>query len=229
MTDIDVRNQVAWGQELQRRQLHHPDERVVTFLATNYPDGRANQGHRALDIGYGSGRHLRLLADRGFRVTGLEFADGAREVALDGFDAADPPELVDADLRDAPFADGTFTVAVAWGALFLRRLADMGDDLRTAFRLLAPGGRLLANFRTPENWFAGLGEHVDGPTWLLDDRAGAYTGMTYTFLDQQACLDLCRSAGFEVENLERVELWKHHATERHAWWVVWLRRPEVSS
>jgi SAM-dependent methyltransferase len=100
----------------------------------------ALRGQLGLDAGCGKGRYTTFTA----RHLGAT-------VALDGSDAvvsavrnlAEHPALtvVKADVRDAPFADGSFGFVSCLGVL--HHLPDPEAGFRALTRLLAPGGRIL--------------------------------------------------------------------------------------
>jgi len=226
----DEANRAASSRQVRQHRLVYPDERVVCFLARHYADRPANAQRRALDVGCGSGRHLRLFLDYGFQAYGIDYSAEAIAVARE-FLSAHPllREIKQADLADGGFPAGFFDTVLCWGTMFLRPCQDIVRDLRRVYRALAPGGRLLLNFRTRDNWFFGLGAELDQPgTYVLDERAGPYQGMRYTFLDAPAAGELLSQAGFQVENSERVDLWEARCTQRHSWWVFWARKPGVA-
>jgi SAM-dependent methyltransferase len=133
-------------------------------------------GAAVLDLCCGVGRHSLALAQRGYRVTGVDrtaaYLRTAREkAAVLGLEL----ELVQADMRDfvRPGAfDGAINLFTSFGYF-----EDPADDLKVAqnlFRSLKPGGRLvmelmgkevLARIFTPRDWQ----ETPDG-TILLQDR-----------------------------------------------------------
>ena len=223
---IDAGNRTAWTRILRDNELAYPDEQVVRYLAARYGQNGAPRGAHALDVGFGSGRHLRLLMDYGFNAHGLEVVASAPEVAERRY--GDDPllgELKVADMRDHPFPDGLFDFAVAWGVVFLRPPEEMLTDLRALHRMLAPGGALAVNFRTMDNWLVGLGEQTGPSSWVLDDRAGAYRDLSYTFLGAEQAAGLLEAAGFQVGDHQRIEQWRERATKRNSWWTFMVTRP----
>ena len=55
---IDEQNKYIWDSVIKKDVMLYPNERVVAFLARNYKDIENNKnGKKALDIGFGSGRH----------------------------------------------------------------------------------------------------------------------------------------------------------------------------
>jgi len=208
----------AWERELQAHRLGYPDDRLVAMISRHFDGG---DGKRALDAGFGSGRHLKLLLDQGFRTSGIEvIASAVREARGALGDHPNLESIRELDIAGLSSSDGTFDCIVAWGVAFLRPFPEMTGDLRKLASLLTSGGRLLANFRTPDSWFSGLGERLADSTFRLDQRAGPYEGMTYTFLERSDVERLMDAAGLRVIDFERVDLWKNDASQRHSWWIV---------
>lgn len=132
----DLMNLVmTWGQEprfvrrtVQRAEL--PDAPVVLDLATG-------TGDIALEV---------LRQHYGATITGADFAPEMMEVGKRR-PGGEQVDWVEADAMDLPFADGTFD-AVTHGYL-LRNVADIPTTLAEQFRVLKPGGRMVALETSP--------------------------------------------------------------------------------
>jgi 2-polyprenyl-3-methyl-5-hydroxy-6-metoxy-1,4-benzoquinol methylase len=224
---IEQANRSAWTNALQSHQLVYPDERIVSFLASNYSNLAENKARHALDIGFASGRHCRLLRDYNFTVHGIDYIESAADTARKIYgDALAGVDLRKADLRDKPYPDESFDLILCWGVIFLRPLLEMETDLGLLRAMLKPNGRLLLDFRTKDSWFFAKGQSMDANTYVLDATAGPYNTMCYTFLDHAEATALLQRAGFSVDNSERLDIWKKRVTERHSWWVFWAQKPE---
>ena len=126
---------------------------------------------RALDLGAGEGRNAVWLADRGWRVTAVDFSAagldkgrrlaGARGLAID---------WVHADLRDYQPEEGSFQLVLI--AYLQLREAELDGVLRRAAAALAPAGVLLVVGHDVTN----LTEGVGGPP----DPAVLYTPESIT-------------------------------------------------
>jgi SAM-dependent methyltransferase len=182
---VDARH---WDQryaESERVWSAEPNQFVVGELA-DLPPGRA------LDLAAGEGRNALWLAERGWRVTAVDFSavglakgrqaqeryDGPRPLAID---------WVEADVLDyAPGPDSFDLMLIA----YLQVVDDQRHQvIRQTFDALGPGGTLLVVAHDSSNLTEGTGGPQD-PSVL------------YTAEDVLADLDGER---FEVERAERVE------------------------
>ncbi len=143
---------------------------------------------RALDLACGEGRNAVWLAERGWRITGVDFSgvaiDKARQLAAArGVDG----EWLAVDLRDYEPPARAFDLVLVF---YLHVVAAVrGPILRAAAHAVADGGTFLLVGHDSANLADGYG----GPR---DSR------VLYTAAEVVADLDGC---GLEVERAERVE------------------------
>ena len=105
---------------------------------------RVGAGTRLLDVGCGAGRALRLAADRGADVTGLDAAPGMLEYARRRVPGA---EMIQGEIQSLPFGDAAFDAVTGFNSF--QYAADPIAALREARRVTAPGGRILALVWSP--------------------------------------------------------------------------------
>lgn len=211
-----------WGKELSRRALGYPSEFVVRFLAAGPRDESPREG---ADIGFGSGHHLGLLMEFGYRAHGIDLLSSAIERAQKTYEGAPLlGNLEVGDLSKTAWRDESLDAIVCYGVIFLKPVPEIKADLAKLHALLKPGGRLLVNFRTPDNTIAGKGKHLGDGHYILDENAGSYAGSAYTFVDQSTARALVEEAGFKIENFERWDWWKNNLAECHSWWIVWASK-----
>jgi SAM-dependent methyltransferase len=91
-------------------------------------------GQRVLDIGCGSGAFLRVAADLGAEVTGLDASAPLLEVARARVPEAD---LHLGEMESLPFADDVFDAVTGFNSFFFA--ADIVSALREAGRVAKPG------------------------------------------------------------------------------------------
>jgi SAM-dependent methyltransferase len=137
----------------------------VNFVASGFKpaDGPA------LDVGCGGALFGRLLADRGYRVFGLDFSREAARVAWH----QNGMPVVAGIFSDAPFARNSFAAITMFHVL--EHLYDPTAYIQAAWRLLKPGGRFVIQVPNASCWqFLLFGEHWNGldiPRHLIDFRA----------------------------------------------------------
>ncbi|WP_017615450.1 methyltransferase domain-containing protein [Nocardiopsis salina] len=102
-------------------------------------------GHRALDIGAGTGEDTVALAERvgpGGSATGVEPANGLRKEARRRAGDRHPGvEFVDGDTRTLPYGEGHFDVIRC--ERVLQHIANPEEAVREMVRVLRPGGRIV--------------------------------------------------------------------------------------
>ena len=100
---------------------------------------QAGGGLRALDVGCGTGHHLKDLVSRGFESFGI---DGSAAMLEEARQATPTAELRQADVQVLPFPDRTFDLVLCIEVL--RYLADPEQCIGEIARVLRPGGTCLA-------------------------------------------------------------------------------------
>jgi len=216
------RTKSFWGGVLQRDRFAYPSEFVVRFLARARGGGNMTD-KRALDVGFGSAHNLGLLLHEGYLTSGTEVLPEAITTARELY--GNSPllgELVLGDLADCSFEPESFDVIVCFGVPYcLKSKEALIEDTTRLARWLRPGGRLMANFRTPFTWFAGMGRLLSEDFYELDARAGEYAGAYYYFPPEDSARHLLEGAGLEIENFERLDWWKNNMSDHHSWWITW--------
>jgi SAM-dependent methyltransferase len=148
---------------------------------------------RLLDVGCGSGLALRLAADRGATVSGLDASGALLEHARRRVPGA---PLVEGELEDLPFADASFDVVTGFNSF--QYAARPATALTEARRVLAPGGRVLyLNWAPPERceaagYLAAIGR-------LLPPPPPGAPG-PFALSDAEAIVGLFNQAGLDVSS-----------------------------
>jgi SAM-dependent methyltransferase len=152
---------------------------------------RSGEGGPVLDVGCGGGLFLRLLADRGFPVLGLDFSTDAARVAW----TRNAVPTVCADLSKAPLGGGSCAAITMFHVL--EHLYDPESYLQAAHRLLKPEGRLIIQVPNASCWqfriFRERWNGVDVPRHLINYRES----------DLNLLLSYC---GFEVVSRKHFSL-----------------------
>jgi SAM-dependent methyltransferase len=114
------------------------EEAAIAELIAGAPPGRA------LDAACGTGRHARTLVELGHRVSGIDLTPEMLERAR--VNVPDATFAV-ADLRELPFADDSFELAVC--GLALAHLPSLDGAVAELARVLTPGARLIVSVLHP--------------------------------------------------------------------------------
>lgn len=224
MSNLDLTNNQKWSEEIKKHVMLYPNERIVAFLASKFKDLKNNSNKNALDIGFGSGRHLKLLLDYNFNVYGTDYSDEclkkAREILGEDKNLK---ELLNKNLNDLKY-ENFFDVIVCFGVIFLREKEQIIKDLSKIKNMLKEKGKMFINFRAKEDWLYGLGKAIDENTFILDERVNEYNGMTYAFFNLDEIKDILENLGFNILNVERMEHWKNNCKCRNVWYSLQVEK-----
>jgi SAM-dependent methyltransferase len=129
----------TYSLQWNRYRILRPEEDRATFRHRTGLSNEDLSGALVLDGGCGMGRYVRVAAEAGARVVGIDLSEAVR--AARDLNADRPVVgLVRADLFRLPFPEGTFDHIYSLGVL------DHTPDPRAAFlsmaRRLKPGGRI---------------------------------------------------------------------------------------
>jgi SAM-dependent methyltransferase len=141
MTTTDQgRTIAAYSLQWNRFRILRPEEDRATFRNRTGLEPAELAGSLVLDAGCGMGRYLRITAEAGARVVGLDLSEAVR-AARDITAGLETVSLVRGDLLRLPFAEAKFDHIYSLGVL------DHTPDPRRAFlglaKLLKPGGRIV--------------------------------------------------------------------------------------
>jgi SAM-dependent methyltransferase len=163
---------------LEDKHWWYRERRVLLGRELDALSRRGIQVGRALDIGAAGGGNTRVLRDRGWAGTALEYgAEGAEVAHLRGI------PVVRADATTLPFAEQSLDLVVAFDIL-----EHIGDDKSASgemFRVLRPGGVAL------------VAVPCDMELWSEHDVAVGHVRR----YERQELVDLLESSGFTLENL----------------------------
>lgn len=159
--------------------LAMPDENLLRILRGRYV--ALPKGGRALEVGFGSGNNLVLLANSGYETHGLEVTQeciasaeglGAQHGVAFDLSLLSGPAL--------PYPDRHFSLVVSWAAVYyFGTRALVQQAISEFYRVLDFGGALLLSVIHPNSFMAGRlsadlgdGRHVIERASPNDNRAG---------------------------------------------------------
>jgi SAM-dependent methyltransferase len=136
-----------------RKGILHPSEDLIRLMVRGQIAAKEDS-EAALDYGVGDGRHIGYLNSLGYRVTGTDVAPSSLEVSnklhagndkFTGVYLDDPTAL--------PFADGTFSVILAWETIHWLGSPDKWlSGMHELIRVMAPTGVLLLTMPTENHY-----------------------------------------------------------------------------
>lgn len=154
-------------------------------------------GTRLLDVGCGAGLALRLAADRGADVSGLDAAPGLLEYARQRVPGA---TILQGELQSLPFPDHAFDVVTGFNSF--QYAADPPAALREARRVTTPGGRILAVVWSPAE-MCELAPHLQSRGALMPPPPPGAPG-PFALSGRDALEDFFRRAGLELAEVSDV-------------------------
>jgi ubiquinone/menaquinone biosynthesis C-methylase UbiE len=167
----------------------HFDETAAHYAATQYDDAIRSfmtvrqarvlefvdaldlpPGADVLDAGCGPGYLVEQFAVRGFRVAGMDGAEGMLRIARARIETAPPPIDVtfkQGDIESLPYEAESFDLVCSTGVI--EYLSDDVTVLADMYRVLRPGGHLVlpvTNAWSPVNWLDAPVEVLKRQRWF---------------------------------------------------------------
>lgn len=163
----------SWNEHYTRHAsvLLYPDEQLVRLLAKY-----AKNKKTALDVGCGTGRHVKLLYEYGCDfVVGVDISFNALaqcKKILHG-------NFVQANTQKLPFGDSSFDIVVAWGSLHYTTKDILSEMLQEIKRILLPDGIFFGTLRSVNDTYIARGRPIGNHTWetTLPDINGAVVSL----------------------------------------------------
>ncbi len=133
---------------------------------------------RAIDLGCGTGANAIYLAQMGFEVTGVDYAEAAiKKARIRAKDAGVQVDFVLDDLTNLRYVSGKFDFLLDYGVLDDLRLHQREPYLQNMLPLTRPGSRyLLWGFEYPMRWWERFMPFYDIPfsSGEIEQRFGPY-------------------------------------------------------
>jgi len=161
-----------------------------------YPPKKEMQ---VLDIGCGTGVHLKLYQDKGCRVYGVDLSDAMLDVAVKTL--GDQATLKKCDARNTGFPDKQFDLILSCTVLHEMPQEVREAVLQEALRICKDDGRMLiVDFHTgPVKKFKGYFSKII--ITIAETAAGGEHFKNYRhFMKNGALPELIKKSGFEVED-----------------------------
>lgn len=208
----------------------YPVEFVVRAFLGRYPrlqnDPSIYPGTRALDIGFGDGRNLPLLADLGMTVFGVEISEEICAQTRDRMHRLG----VSVDLRvgrnrELPFDDQFFDhVLACHSCYYVDSGTSFDDNLREISRVTRPGGRFVFSAPISSSYILrGARDLGGGHVEIAHDPYGMRTGCIMRMFENEDQIHDAVGAWFTDVRVGacRNDFW---GVDEHVWIVVCHRR-----
>ena len=214
------KNQVVWLKHYQREKSHleYPDEFVVSYTKTylinhfrqkkssnqailsGKKTGRGKKPYYVLDLGCGSGRHIKLFEKSLFYTVGQDYIpDILKPIRSD---------TVCALAERLPFADNSFDFILAWGVLHYLNSKELKLAILEIKRILKPAALFLGSIRSEQDTHLrktlSQGDLAGGEALLFSkvevyDLFSAFSGIRYGYISRQPIGDTGTIAHHVIE------------------------------
>ncbi|MDD5327089.1 MAG: class I SAM-dependent methyltransferase [Phycisphaerae bacterium] len=173
--------------KLPRFRPQYPNEGVVRFLFTNFPTNKEKRKNiKILDLGCGGGRHVKLFAEQGFDISGVDFSKEAITYVKEMLKKLNlSAELQQADMTNLPYEDDSFDGIVSFGVFYYSDSAGAKKAIDELHRVLKKGGKAFINLRSINDCRFGKGRMIEKNTFVLDIEETNEKGMTIHFLSEE--------------------------------------------
>jgi SAM-dependent methyltransferase len=209
-----------------RDPLHvYPVEFVVRAFLGSYPRLARDHGRRAgqavLDLGFGDGRNMPLLANLGLRIAGVEIAKDICARTADRMERLG----IETDLRvgrnrSIPFDDGSFDAVLACHACYyVDEGSSFSENLAEIARVTRPGGRFVFSAPIGSSYIMRGAEPLgDGHMRIANDPYGVRQGIIMRKFDRPEEIEAALRPWFEGAAIGscRNDFW---GIEEHVWIV----------
>jgi ubiquinone/menaquinone biosynthesis C-methylase UbiE len=147
--------------------LLYPDENLVRMLK-NYLNDHDNLNKLiAVDLGCGSGRHIKLLGELGIKkIIGIDISYNALSICRERYNSF----LLQAQGESIPLKDNSIDIVVSWGSLHYGKKKSMNKILLEISRILKKSGMLFGTLRTKRDTSLKRGHHIGDDTWITDHK-----------------------------------------------------------
>ena len=193
----------------ERWEAMPPLPEVVEMADRLEAEGRT----RVLDIGCGLGRHTVYLAARGLNVTATDVASSAIEKCRENVQQAGlAATMVQLDMTEYPWSDGSFDGAVASNVIHHTDLATLRGIISSITRVLSDGGYFVWVTPTPRHFACGRGRELEPGTWVDSDEHDGH--LPHHYSTEEELRDLL--ADYEILSLDEHE-YRERENSRWHW------------
>ncbi|WP_042439382.1 class I SAM-dependent methyltransferase [Clostridium amazonitimonense] len=218
MLDVNEQ-QKKWGEEVANAYLKWPDENVIRFMNRTFKN-HDKTNIKVLDFGCGAGRNTVALAEDGFQVYGVDYSEECVKITKQRCEKLKNSRVMikQNNSTDIPIEDNVLDSVIACGSLFYTNLQDRKLLLKNINRVLKNGGVFWGNWRSTEDSRYKKGEKIEKNFYILNTEGRE--GLAYYFSTIEELKELYNYAGFEIYNIEKLEVTTYNLKEKEVWWNI---------
>lgn len=181
-----------------------PFDVVVAFVMRNFGECLDRSAVRVLDLGCGSGHHLRFLAEEGFSCAGVDASESVVERTKRLLGEMGHPDVpvFHSLFSSLPFEDDTFDAVIDRGSLVCNRREDIRGLIPEIARVMKPQGLLLSTMLHVDSTSKAQGTSVGSGDVV--DFSGRLAGAGVLHFSNEGDVASLYQ-GLTIVNLERVE------------------------
>ncbi|MBR49385.1 MAG: hypothetical protein CL734_04085 [Chloroflexi bacterium] len=192
---------------IESYRLNYPDENVIRFLKSNFSNKKCHQN--ILDLGFGSGRHLKLLFELGFNGYGIDFSSVASSYVCNKFvDDNIKSYIVTANMVNLPFKSDFFDGIIEHATLVNNSWSDILSAAHESHRVLKKGGRGFFLLKRIEDCAFQYAKHIQDGIYISKESEYLSSGFNdNTVLQFKA---------FSIEDIQEM-FSDFHMVKIHTW------------
>ncbi len=203
------------------------EETKPRSVVTRFIDEYLNENNHCLDLGCGSGRHSKYLAEKGINITAVDISEVGVEKTKEKLKEYTNSNILLADIHNLPFKNNAFD------SLISNRVLDYNNDeqLEGAFaemaRVLKENSHILITIRSisqppKENEKLMKENDFGGKTFLVTD--GIEQGAFQHYFTEQEIKNLAGSHNFEITKIEEYSKTNEKGKLKTEWQVVMTKK-----
>ncbi|KAA6225436.1 class I SAM-dependent methyltransferase [Campylobacter sp. LR291e] len=197
-----MQNQEVWhnNHAQKRHQIKYPHHTVIPFVFKNY-----KKKDRILDLGCGAGRHVKFLAENGFKAYGMDYSKNGVKFTkklLKKHSLKAKIKLSSVD--NIPFKDDFFDGLICIGVLDYNNEEIIQKAANEIYRVLKKGAKALIISRNIQDYRYEKAEKLSKNYTIIRESnpslsAYAENGMNAHFFDEE-------EARLIFKNFEKIEI-----------------------
>ena len=157
-------------QKVKKFRPFYPDEMVIRFMESHFMKLKKKRiKTKILDIGCGAGRHLKLFAENGFNVYGIDFSNSgissAKKLLKDHHLNAN---FFLGSMYDLPYSNNFFDGIISVGSFAYSDSVGMQKSIDEMYRVLKYHGKGFVNLRSVKDYRFGKGKKIEASTFKLN-------------------------------------------------------------